>query len=154
MLHVLHKASEYIGTAEVPGPEANPTIVGWIKRFAKNLKSKLALNSDETAWCAVFVSMVLTECGYRGTDHALASSYIKWGKPSKIEPGIVIVLKRIKDGSDPRTGSRAGYHVGILHSFGKHYIGLVGGNQSNEVRLSWFPRSKYQVVAMRRPTER
>lgn len=152
MQHILDKAREFEGIREVKGPESNPTIVGWIKGFAKNLKSKLALNTEDTAWCAVFVSMVLNACGYRGTDHALARSYITWGKPSKPVPGCVVVIKHLP-GPDSRTGSTGGYHVGFLVQLTKHFIVIYGGNQSNAVRLSQFPRYKYALVAVRMPNE-
>jgi len=141
-------AEQFIGVKEVPGPEHNPTIVGWLKRFAKNL-GKWGKGRDETAWCAVFVSMVLQRCGIEGTNHALASKYATWGKPAKPDKGVVIVIKRKKEGPDSRTGSRAGYHVGFLNRITKRYYVILGGNQSNRVRVSYFPKAKYELVALR-----
>jgi len=150
--HIYEKATTFIGIEEIKGPEHNPTILGWLKQFGKNL-GRWATGRDETAWCAVFVSMVLNACGYEGTNHALASSYTTWGVPSRPIRGAVIVIKRKKSGADTRTGSRAGFHVGILKLITKHYIVILGGNQSNKVCVSWFPRGKYDIVAIRRPAD-
>jgi len=151
---IYDKALEYVGTKEVKGPEHNPTIVGWLKRFARNIGS-WGRSRDETPWCAVFVSMVLAECGLglRGTEDARAYSYVKWGKPSKIEKGAVVVIRRKRGGADARTGSRDGYHVGFLNRITKNYVVILGGNQSNSVRISYFPRAGYDIIALRRPYE-
>ena len=149
---VYDKALEYVGTKEVPGVEHNQTVVGWLECFAKNIGS-WGQSRDETAWCAVFVSMVLHECGYRGTDDARAASYLKWGKPSKLDKGCVVVIKRQGGGQDNRTGSRAGYHVGFLNRVTKNYIVILGGNQSDSVRVSYFPRARYDIIALRKPAE-
>ena len=152
MQHILDTARKYIGLKEVKGPGHNLTIVGWIKRFGKNL-GRWGRSRDETAWCAIFVSKVLHECGYRGTDHALASKYIRWGKPAKITPGAVVVIKRKKKGGDRVTGSHAGYHVGFLVRLTKHYIVLLGGNQRDSVRVSYFSRKGYLIMGIRQPSE-
>ena len=153
MEELLRTAESFIGVREVPGPKHNPEVVGWIRRFARNLKSKWALSRDETPWCAVFVSMVLEKCGYVPTYNALAASYITWGKPSRPVPGAIVVLRHKSAGPDKATGSRTGYHVTFLKRLTKHYIVCVGGNQRNSVRCSYYPRSKYTIVAMRQPAE-
>ena len=151
---ILAIARGFIGVKEVPGAESNPRVVAWLYRFARNVKMAfIAKKGDEIAWCAVFVSMVLDKAGYRGTDHALASSYITWGKPTRFKPGAVVVIKRKKKGRDKRTGSRAGYHVGFFEQITKNYVVLTGGNQRNQVRKSWYPRSAYEVIAVRKPNE-
>jgi len=151
--HILRTARKYIGTKEGKGKKNNPTVVGWIREFGRNLRSRFARNNDSTAWCAIFVSKVLEECGYRPTYHALAASYVRWGKPSKFTPGAVVVIQRRRKGADPRTGSRAGNHVALLEKITKHYIVLTGGNQRNMVRTSWYPRSAYAILAVRKPSE-
>ena len=153
MQHILTCAKQYVGLAEIKGPKSNPTIAGWIKHYARNLGRWAFSRGDEIAWCAVFVSKVLDECGYRATNHGLAVKYASWGKPSRISPGAVIVIKRTKQGVDKRTGSRAGYHVGFLIRISRHYIVILGGNQSDRVKVSYFPRSKYDIVAIRKPSE-
>lgn len=154
MKELLLTARKYIGVKEVPGTASDPRITGWLYRFARNVKlSYIRLKGDEVAWCAAFVSAVLEECGYRGTDSALAVSYTKWGKPSKAVPGCVVVIKRRVSGEDKRTGSRRGYHVMFLERFGKNWIRGTGGNMRNQVRTASYSRKHYKVVAFRRPSE-
>ncbi|HUW94447.1 MAG TPA: TIGR02594 family protein [Anaerolineae bacterium] len=152
MQRILDIAKSYIGVKEVVGKEHNPTILAWLRKFGKNL-SRWATGRDETPWCAVFVSKVLDEAGYRGTDHALARSYISWGKPAKFTPGAVVVIQRHEAGEDESTGSRTGYHVGFFVKVTKHHIVLLGGNQSNQVRVSYFPRRRYRICSIRQPVE-
>lgn len=146
-------AEAYIGTKEVPGKGSNPTIWSWIKEFGKNLGA-WALRQDDSkiAWCAVFVSACLDRAGLVGTNHALARSYLTYGKPCKATKGAIIVIKRkAVDGEDVRTGSSSGWHVGFLVKMQKHYFVILGGNQSNEVRVSYFPKSRYELKALRWP---
>ena len=151
--HILDTAGKYVGIREGVGPKNNPVVVGWIRRFGRNLKSIFARNNDSTAWCAIFVSKVLEECGYRPTYHALAAKYIKWGKPSKFTPGAVIVIKRKTEGQDFATGSRTGYHVGFFKKSTKNYWVIRGGNQRNMVRDSWYAKHAYELCAVRQPAE-
>ena len=154
--HILDTARKDLGVREVPGKKSHPLIVGWLFRFARNVKTAWILRKgDDIAWCAVFVSAVLDECGYRGTDHALARSYVSWGKPSKPIPGCVVVLRRKgKPGADRATGSRAGYHVAFLEHYGKRNIRCIGGNQRNRVSSVAYSRRLYEVVGQfRMPAE-
>ena len=144
-------ALSYVGTKEIPGPKHNPTIVGWIRKFGRNLRSRLARLRDETAWCAVFVSAVLHQAGFPDTGSALAISYATYGKPTRFKRGAIIVIKRKRKGKDEKTGSRAGYHVGFLLKVTRSYYVIVGGNQRNQVKVSWYPRRAYAVIAVREP---
>jgi hypothetical protein len=81
----------------------------------------------------------------------LAASYATYGKPSKFNPGAVIVIKRKKTGADSATGSRAGFHVGfLLRATATHYY-ILGGNQRNQVKRAWYPKKRYDVKAIRWP---
>jgi len=146
----LEIAESYLGLKEIKGVRHNPTILGWLRDFGKNI-GRWGKSRDETPWCAVFVSHVLASAGYATTESALAASYATYGKPSKLIPGAVIVIKRKKTGADSATGSRAGYHVGFLlrASRGRYYI--LGGNQGNSVSRRWFSLKHYEVVAVRAP---
>lgn len=143
-------AESYVGLKEIKGVGHNPTIIGWLKKFALNI-GRWGKSRDETPWCAVFVSHVLEAAGFASTRDARAVSYATYGKPSKFVPGAVIVIKRRKTGADSSTGSRAGYHVGfLLRVTHTHYL-IVGGNQSNRVSRVWYPKAKYEVKACRQP---
>lgn len=146
----LAEAWSWVGTKEAPGKKNNPTIIGWLRKFADNI-GNWGKGRDSTAWCAVFVSKCLAAAGIDGTNHALARSYATWGRPSKLNRGSIIVIQRKIKGEDRTTGSRAGYHVGFLLAVRKYHYVILGGNQSNEVRVTYFPKSRYNVVAVRAP---
>ena len=144
-------AESYVGLREIKGVRHNPTIIGWLKRFAQNI-GKWGKSRDETPWCAVFVSHCLTAAGMTATMSALAVSYATYGKPSKFVPGSVIVIKRRGSaGPDKRTGSRAGYHVGFLVRATRTHFLILGGNQRNRVSRVWYSKAKYDVKACRWP---
>ena len=146
----LRIAYSYIGIKELPGKLHNPTILGWLKKFAKNI-GRWGKSRDETPWCAVFVSHCLDAAGYPTTESALAASYRTYGKPSKLVPGAIVVIRRKKKGPDASTGSRAGYHVFFLTEVTRYYIKGVGGNQRNSVSLASFSKKRYDIMAIRRP---
>lgn len=144
-------ARTYVGTREGPKEENNPTVVGWIRNFGKNLRSRFARNNDSTAWCATFVSAMLDEAGVEGTNHALARSYLCWGRPTRPRRGAICVIKKKTKGPDQGTGSRAGYHVGFLVHLSKNNIWLLGGNQRNRVSVQAFPKGRWNLAGLRWP---
>jgi len=144
-------AESYVGLKEIKGVGHNPTIIGWLKKFALNI-GRWGKSRDETPWCAVFVSHCLHAAGFSTTQDARAVSYATYGRPSKFVPGAVIVIKRKKTGADKATGSRAGYHVGFLLRMTRTHILIVGGNQNNRVSRKWFPKSRYDIKACRWPS--
>jgi uncharacterized protein (TIGR02594 family) len=148
----LRIAESYIGLKEIKGTAHNPTIWGWLRKHATNVKRKwIERKGDEIPWCAVFVSHCLEAAGMQSTASAQAVSYATYGKPSKFIPGAVIVIKRKKTGSDKTTGSRAGFHVGFLSRVTKTHVLLIGGNQGNRVSRKWFPKRHYDIKACRWP---
>ena len=145
-------AESYVGLREIKGLQHNPTIVGWLKNFAKNVKAAwIRRKGDEIPWCAVFVSHCLHSAGYSTTENARAASYATYGKPSKFVPGSVIVIKRKRSGADQATGSRAGFHVGFLIRQTRTHYYILGGNQRNRVLRVWYSKAKYEVRACRWP---
>ena len=146
----LEIAESYVGLKEIKGVGHNPTILQWLKKHALNI-GRWGRSRDETPWCAVFVSHCLASAGYATTESALAASYKTYGKPAKFVPGSVIVIKRKKAGRDKATGSRAGYHVGFLLRTTHSHVYILGGNQRNRVSRGWYPKSKYDIVAVREP---
>lgn len=143
-------AESYVGLKEIKGVGHNPTILGWLRDFGKNI-GRWGKSRDETAWCAVFVSHCLDAAGMSNTESALAVSYATYGKPSTFLTGDVIVIKRRRVGADTSTGSRAGYHVGfLLRSTKTHYL-ILGGNQRNRVSRVWYPKKRYECKAVRTP---
>lgn len=130
--------------------EHNPRVLEYLST-CDNLGS-WGKSQDETAWCAAFVNWCLEAVGLRSTRHALARSYIHFGSGADGYPeGAIAVIKKKASGGDTSTGSRAGYHVGFVVRKSKTVIRLLGGNQRNEVNITSYPLSRYDVIAVRWP---
>lgn len=120
-------AVKELGIHETPGPEATARIVEYAKH------TTLSANSDETPWCSSFCNFVVDTAGFKGTHLANARSWLDWGIVlDKPIVGCVVVLKR----DPPPSG-----HVGICNNadIENGIIQIVGGNQSDSVKVSRFP---------------
>lgn len=116
--------------------------------------SRADAGSDETPWCSSFVNWVMTQAGYRGTDNALAVSWLRWGRALE-EPrrGAIMVVRRKSSGGDRATGSSSGNHVGFfVRSTATHFT-LLGGNQGGGWRVteSDYRRESYHILGCRWP---
>lgn len=122
----LEIAKGEIGVAEYPGPDDNPRIVEY-------LRSTTYPNPvDEVHWCSAFVNFCIGQAGLKGTRSAAARSWLDWGVPlSKPQPGCITVFKR---GTSPTSGHVA-FYVGARGAF----LDVLGGNQSNQVKVSPYP---------------
>lgn len=117
--------------------------------------TKLGAKTDEVPWCSSFINWVMNQAGFEGTNNALAKSWADWGMDVSVPTkGDIVVIKRINKGSDSKTGSSTGYHVGFFVTANKVVISLLGGNQGNSVKKSNFMLRSYEVVAYRRPRTR
>lgn len=134
-------ARRYIGTREIPGPQSNPTILGWAKAIGGWVASWY--RNDDTPWCALYVNAVLQQAGLpmSGTGAALvrAKSFLDYGTPLE-EPALGCILVFDRAG-----GGHVGFYVGETL---KAYR-VLGGNQSNTVNEAWL--AKDRCVAMRWP---
>src|SRR5262249_9570316 len=124
------------GEAEIPGAVANPKIVEMFK--IAGCPSTPAFRSDETAWCAAFVNSCLRLSGFAGTNSALASSFSHFGVDLGRRPqaGCVPLFW-------PLAGTGSG-HVGFFVSDDPDHIQVLGGNQSNQVKITTFPKTKWR----------
>lgn len=112
----------------------------------------LKAQTDEIPWCSSFVNWVVTQAAYKGTNNALAKSWLDWGaKITAPVQGDIVVIKKKKTGSDSSTGSSTGYHVAFFDSKSATHIRLLGGNQRDSVKYSTFNLSRYEVKGYRRP---
>ena len=112
-----------IGVKEIPGVNANPRIVMYLK--STSLKPDDA-SKDETAWCSAFVNWCVEKSGYEGTDSAWARSWLNWGSVidnDKPITGCVAIFER-----DERLG-----HVGFFIADNGSTVTILGGNQGNGV---------------------
>ena len=122
------KALEELGTTEIVGGEHNERIVEY------HATTSLHADTDEVPWCSSFVNWCMEQVGIKGTGSAAARSWLKWGmRIEEPRTGCLVVLKR---GDNPRSGHVGFFVESVNH--GKH-INIVGGNQSNMVKLATYP---------------
>jgi len=141
------------GEHELDGLESNPFILECLDT-CDNI-GPWAKGRDETAWCSALINLSMIRCGYVGTNHALASSWLDWGM-EMVSPmfGCVTVIRRKGGRADAATGSRRGYHVSLFLEAVDDGLWLHGGNQRNKVGQNFYPLPKYDVLAYRWPVVR
>lgn len=127
-------ARQEIGQQEVAGPEDNPRIVEYQRA------TTLRATDDETPWCAAFVGWCLERAGVPSTRSARARSYEEWGRPVSMTapvPGCIAVFWR---GSKDSGQGHVGFYVGGSVAAGS--VDVLGGNQSNSVKVSTYGTDK------------
>lgn len=115
--------------AEIPGKEANPRILAYHQ--CVTLKS----TSDEVPWCSAALNCCMYECGLKGTNSALARSWLGWGMPINFRQGAIAVFWRVRpDGPEG--------HVGIALAQDLSTVTILGGNQGNAWSITKMPKHK------------
>jgi uncharacterized protein (TIGR02594 family) len=138
-------AKQEIGQAEIAGKEHNPQIIKY--HASTSLKAK----ADEVAWCSSFVNWVMTKSKLTGTNSAAAASWLGWGEKTTAKNGAIAVIKNAKAANSSLTTT--GNHVGFLvKETATHYV-LLGGNQSNQVKVSNFPKTSWTLRGYRWPKQ-
>lgn len=132
-------AKEEIGVKGISGVGSNIEV-------EKYHKAAGGASSDDVPWCSSFANWVMQESGYSGTNSKAARSWLSWTEGSESEPryGAVTILWR---GSPSGTNG----HVGFLQEWDDKYVYLIGGNQSNSVKVSRYERSR--VLGFRWPND-
>ena len=129
---------------EVPGPGNNPRIVMY-----HNTTQPWSGTDDSVAWCSSFVNYCVEHAGLTGTDSQSAQSWKDWGRDVMDNPreGDIAVWRR---------GSGTEGHVGFFRADQGDHISVLGGNQSDRVRISSYPKdgmmgsSRFKLLAIRR----
>lgn len=94
------------------------------------------VKDDETAWCAAFIAWCFWKAGLVGSGSLMARSYLKFGKRTLVpKTGDLVVFWRIS--KDSPYG-----HVGFFVKETKDLVYVLGGNQSNAVNITAFPKSQ------------
>ena len=120
------------GIKEFPGNGDNPRVVEYLK--STNLDAPSAAN-DETPWCSAFANWCVERSGFEGTDSAWARSWANWGKKlTNPRRGCIVVFKRPPN---PASGHVA-FYVGQTAT----QIKVLGGNQSDAVNISSYPKEE------------
>jgi len=124
------------GVKEVYGEKHNPRIL----EYHGSVGIKNA--SDELAWCSSFVNWCVEKAGHKGTNSAMARSWINWGKEVGVpKRGDVCIIWR----SSPESWKG---HVFFFDGYDGDYVKALGGNQLNKVSTTKYPKSR--VLGFRR----
>ena len=125
----IDEAHKYVGLTEIKGARHNQTITKWLKALGA------WWTDDETPWCGVFTAHCLTVAGRAIPKHWYrAKAYADYGTVlTKPAFGCLGVMSR--------TG---GGHVCFVigETTGDRLV-VIGGNQSNQVSIASYPRSRF-----------
>ena len=121
--------SEY-GIKEVPGVKNNPEVMKYFHSIGQDW-----VQGDETAWCSAFVNWCAIQKDLQYSGKLNARSWLNLGTPCNIEDADIVVLWR----ESPESWKG---HVGIPIREDENYIWILGGNQSNMVRISAYPKGR------------
>lgn len=150
---LLNIAAAEVGVKENPDPEiAHPRILQYLASVDDLDMRQRA--RDETPWCSCFINWCVEQAGLRGCNSAQATQWHDWHTTiarGDATAGDLAVFTR-------HSPSSSGGHVGffVRYSDDGEQVLLVGGNQSNSVRYSWYPiagasaGTEYQLISVRR----
>jgi uncharacterized protein (TIGR02594 family) len=109
--------------------------------------------NDEVPWCSAFVNYICWLARMPRSKNLRARSWLIIGKGINLdnaEPGDIIILKR---GSGDQPGPevlKAPGHVGFYAGRFGEFIEVLGGNQSDTVKVSRYPTKR--LLGVRRLT--
>lgn len=114
------------GVMEYDGRDAHPRILEYFGT------TTIKATDDATPWCSAMMNWAVKQLGMSGTDSAASASWEKWGEAlKKPVDGCIIGFVR-QDGSG---------HVGIYMGEDEYNYRILGGNQSNSVKISNFAKN-------------
>lgn len=128
------------GTREIPGARSNPLILGWAKEIVTaypDLKRNVGWYDDDVvAWCGLFQAYCMAKSGHKPPAAPLGAVnwYRSWEDGVRLSGpalGAIVVMTR--------TG---GGHVTQYEGEDDNYWFGRGGNQSDTVNVSRFPKSR------------
>ena len=125
------QASEFVGLTEIPGEQNNPQILTFFQDIGHSW-----VQTEELAWCSAFINWVALKCGCERSFKLNARSWLDKGRPVD-HPllGHVVIFWR----EDPDSWKG---HVGLYVGQDDKYIHCLGGNQSNQVRVTKYPKER------------
>ena len=116
-------------------------------RIGEYLKTAPTCGLCNPAWCSAFANWVMEQAGFSDTNSLGAKDWLKWGiSLSSPRYGAITVLKRV-----PKNKKYEGWegHVGFFVKKHGSKIHLLGGNQSNQVKVT--PFSEENLLGYRWP---
>jgi uncharacterized protein (TIGR02594 family) len=130
-----------------------PWLAWWIVEYSKNVKeipgtghndrilhyhsyTKLKVTADEIPWCSAAMCCCFEELGIGSPKSAAARSWLGFGlRLKEFKLGAICVFER----GDPNSISG---HVAVALAEDDKIITVIGGNQSNAITITKFPKSK------------
>jgi len=140
-------AERFVGIQEIGGQVDNPQIMAMLR-----LDNSWPQN-DEVPWCSAFANYICWLARLPRSKDLRARSWLTIGKGitlDKAVPGDIVVLQR---GQGEQPGPEvidAPGHVGFYAGRIGDMIEVLGGNQSDTVKISRYPKSR--LLSVRRLT--
>lgn len=115
---VISKAESYVGLHE--------------RKNRSKIKEVTKVDPVRIPWCAAFVNGILKQLGFSGTNSNAAISFSKYNVPTKTpKTGDIVVFRH-----------HVGFFKGFVTKKNRTMVAVLGGNQSNRVKVSYFPTRK------------
>lgn len=129
-LILIEKALSQYGITEIKGDKSNPEINKYFNEIGQTWAD------DEVSWCSAFVNWVCKTENFEYSGKLTARSWLDIGT-TIITPklGNIVILWR----EDPDSWKG---HVGFFVREDKNNIWVLGGNQSNTVNISSYPKER------------
>lgn len=136
-------AERFVGMKELAGDEDNPQILAFLKLDAD------WPDRDEVPWCSGFVNYIAWLCRAPRSKSLRARSWLEVGQRIELEdayPGDIVIFNR--GGPPDPTIIKAKGHVGFYAGHDDDLVEVLGGNQSNTVKVSRYKRD--ELLGVRR----
>lgn len=137
--HAFDLAQRFTGIEEFGGNVDNPQIMAMLRLDAK------WPSNDEVPWCSGFANYICYLCRLPRSKDLRARSWLRVGKGitlDQAEHGDIVVIKRGKGEQPGPEVYDAPGHVGFYAGRFDGLIEILGGNQSDTVKISRYPASR------------
>ncbi len=109
------------------------------RKHTRKLKKYIGVNPRSTPWCGAFVATVSKRAGKKiPSGHLRAANWKRVGKG--------VSLKKARKGDLIIIRTKRGHHVGFYAGRKNGRVQVLGGNQSNMVKVSNFRARNVQSV--------
>ena len=137
--HLFELAQRFSGIEEVQGTVDNDQIMAMLRL------DTAWPSGDEVPWCSAFANYIAWLARAPRSKSLRARSWLQVGQEIELadaEPGDVIVLQRGKGEQPGPEVLDAPGHVGFYAGVWREYIEVLGGNQSDTVKISLYPTER------------
>ena len=145
--HAFDLAQRFTSIEEMGGNVDIPQIMAMLR-----LDMKWPSN-DEVPWCSAFVNYICYLCRHPRYKDLRARSWLRVGigiSLDQAEAGDIVIIKRGKGDQPGPENTTAQGHVGFYAGTFLGFIEILGGNQSDTVKISRYPVAR--LLGVRRLT--